>query len=407
MAAELRIGLLADFPDRNQTRRNPWNLHHQVAMASKEVEAELVVFSSNEPRGQLAELSDTWRPWRPILPGSRFPPKSLFKTIEREDLDLLVFNFGPTSAAYVPRLARASPRLMGLLTTPIYGLSDIKKAGVWALATDLTGSQVHFLSPFLFNRRALSRLEGLDLMIVTLSDRNRRRLVELGFHEEAVRTLLPPLPPEHLLQNGGASDGGEVERGHLDDEAYTFLFMGAPTELRGARLVVRAFAAITETHPKAKLVFLSRPDSPMLRGSLRSVKNLAVRLGCEAGMSTFERYLASGEVLEHIRRSDVLLLPFRLVPSDLPMSILEAMAIGKPVVSTDVDGIPEFLGDGRGIVIPPSNLSALTGAMTRLIENPRYGEELGAQARAYVSDRYSESDGLGDIRQLLRASLDT
>ena len=124
-------------------------------------------------------------------------------------------------------------------------------------------------------------------------------------------------------------------------------------------------------------------------------------------MSTFEDYLTVEEVLEHVRRSDALLLPFRLVPSDLPMSILEAMALGKPVVSTDVDGIPEFLEDGRGIVIPPSNLSALTGAMTRLIENPGYGEELGARARTYVSDRYSESEGLSDLRQLIRAVLDT
>src|SRR3972149_7954662 len=61
--------------------------------------------------------------------------------------------------------------------------------------------------------------------------------------------------------------------------------------------------------------------------------------------------------------ADLGALPFLLVPSDAPISILEAAAAGKPVVATAVDGIPSLLPDGALQLVPPGNVEALAGAI--------------------------------------------
>ncbi|RLF89074.1 glycosyltransferase family 1 protein, partial [Thermococci archaeon] len=70
--------------------------------------------------------------------------------------------------------------------------------------------------------------------------------------------------------------------------------------------------------------------------------------------------------------------------------ILEAMASGVPVISTDVGGIPEIVGGSRGgLLIPPSNEDALKEAMEKLLTDEKLREELGENGRKAVEKRYS------------------
>ncbi len=66
----------------------------------------------------------------------------------------------------------------------------------------------------------------------------------------------------------------------------------------------------------------------------------------------------------------------------IPNVIAEAMAIGVPVVSTDVSGIPEVVRDGEtGLLVPPRDPSALADAIGRLLDNPAYAVNLASAAR--------------------------
>lgn len=85
---------------------------------------------------------------------------------------------------------------------------------------------------------------------------------------------------------------------------------------------------------------------------------------------------------------DVLVMPSRW--EGLPMALLEAMALGKPVVAHAVGGIPDVLRDGQeGLLVPPYHPQKMVQALTRLIGDAPLRQQMGARALARVRAYYS------------------
>lgn len=83
---------------------------------------------------------------------------------------------------------------------------------------------------------------------------------------------------------------------------------------------------------------------------------------------------------------------FTVLPSlseDLPLSVIESLALARPVVASRVGGVPEILDHGGGVMVPPGDAPALAAAMLQLIEDPDRRGELGRAGREVVRDRFS------------------
>ena len=65
------------------------------------------------------------------------------------------------------------------------------------------------------------------------------------------------------------------------------------------------------------------------------------------------------------------------------------MALGRPVLATEVGGVPELLGDGGGVMVPASDVPALADAICDLATDPERRSALGEQARAIAERRFS------------------
>ncbi len=73
----------------------------------------------------------------------------------------------------------------------------------------------------------------------------------------------------------------------------------------------------------------------------------------------------------------------------IPVSLMEAMAAGCPVVSTRVSGIPELLDDGRaGLLVAPDDAAALAAALRRFWDEPDLGAQLSTRGRAQVASAF-------------------
>jgi glycosyltransferase involved in cell wall biosynthesis len=88
----------------------------------------------------------------------------------------------------------------------------------------------------------------------------------------------------------------------------------------------------------------------------------------------------------------------------LPRSILEAMAAALPVIATKVGGVPEQIDDGRtGVLVPPSDPTALAEAIRRVALDGGWREEAGNRGREVVLERFtvaSAAQGLADVLRL-------
>jgi glycosyltransferase involved in cell wall biosynthesis len=97
-------------------------------------------------------------------------------------------------------------------------------------------------------------------------------------------------------------------------------------------------------------------------------------------------WLSEGEAGELLDRADVLVLPS--ISEGQPMAVLEAMARGLCVVASSVGGLPEMIGDGCGVIIPPLDTEAITAALRLVVTDDELRARCGAAAYARVAEQY-------------------
>lgn len=90
-----------------------------------------------------------------------------------------------------------------------------------------------------------------------------------------------------------------------------------------------------------------------------------------------------------LARLDVIVMPSRNFEG-LPLTLLEALALGKPVIATDIPGIRDVIaGTDAGILVPPEDVTALAHAMRSLADDPAERTRLSLRARNLAEERYS------------------
>lgn len=99
----------------------------------------------------------------------------------------------------------------------------------------------------------------------------------------------------------------------------------------------------------------------------------------------FEGYIEHSKLPEFYSNSDIFILPS--LNEGMSNTILEAMASGLPIITTDTGGTKELI-NGNGIVIPMRDLKAIAGAIVKLIEDPSLRKEMGRNSRG-ISEELS------------------
>ena len=135
---------------------------------------------------------------------------------------------------------------------------------------------------------------------------------------------------------------------------------------KGIRYLLLAMKTILTKFPDVKLEIVGT-------GSLlNELQNLANELKISNSIKFLGKF---ADVIPFYKRMDIFVLPS--LYEGFGIVILEAMAMGIPIVATNVDGIKEVVINGEsGILIPPKNPEAIANAVNYLIDNPRVSEKL-------------------------------
>jgi polysaccharide biosynthesis protein PelF len=184
-----------------------------------------------------------------------------------------------------------------------------------------------------------------------------------------------------------------------------------PTPLPGEKLVVsvgridplkdihtmlRVAAEVTSRFPEVRFRHYG-PVSEGLEAYGRSCQLLHEELGLG------DRFTFMGSTKDPsgaVRAADVMVMTS--ISEALPLSILEAMVEGRPIVSTGVGGIPELVRC-CGIVAPPGDVTALADGLVTLLRNPQLAQRLGANAYAAAASSYTRNACLGSYSDVIHS----
>ncbi len=147
--------------------------------------------------------------------------------------------------------------------------------------------------------------------------------------------------------------------------------------LKGYDDLILAMPLMVESFPQARLLIAGEAIYRAYRDYKQELRDLINRLDLADKVIFAGQRDDLPEVLETL---DIFVLPSR--SEGFGRANLEAMASGKPVVSTDVGGIPEVVIDGEtGLLVPPQDPRALAKAIIRLAEDKNLREKMGAAGR--------------------------
>jgi glycosyltransferase involved in cell wall biosynthesis len=167
------------------------------------------------------------------------------------------------------------------------------------------------------------------------------------------------------------------------------LVVGNVEPRKGLDVLVRAMPQVLAQDPQTRVIAVGKQEKEFAS----RVMDEARQLGVEASI----RMLGPRrDIPELLSLADVFCLPSR--EEQLPLSVLEAMAAGKPVVATRVGGLPECIASGlHGILVPSKDSAALGSAISELLRSPATCARMSLAAQRRIASAFAPPSCIGQI----------
>ncbi len=191
-------------------------------------------------------------------------------------------------------------------------------------------------------------------------------------------------------------------------QGKTLLFVGLVSVAKGFDVLARALERVQKEHPDLKLLVLGAVPKRETNifwdwesGERLKLENLSPLLEelKARGIAEHHQNLLGAEKIELFRRASVFVLPSR--SEGVPMSVMEALAAGLPVVASRVGGIPDVVRDGvEGFLVPSGDAEALAEALLKVLEDESLRLKMGRAAKARAREF-----SVDEVRKALKEAL--
>lgn len=228
-------------------------------------------------------------------------------------------------------------------------------------------------------------------LFLPISEKWKRKLVELGCDERKI-----------IVHRMGIDVNRFQFSPSRDSSDTQVLSVARLVEKKGIEYGIGAVAKVLEKHPNIEYKIAG--DGPLSN----ELKDLINRLELKHKVKLLG-WLQQNEVIELIQKADILLAP-SVTGEDgdqegIPVTIMEALVSGLPVLATQHSGIPELVRDGEfGFLVPERDVDALAERLEYLIEHSEIWAEMGRAGRRFIVEYYNIhklNDRLVEIYQKL------
>lgn len=175
------------------------------------------------------------------------------------------------------------------------------------------------------------------------------------------------------------------------------LYTGRLAAVKGLPILLEGLATLKVTYPEMLLTIVGDgPDRAQL-------EQMTVQLGLTENVD-FVGYQSQAKVRQYMQETDVFVLPS--FAEGVPVSLMEALAAGVPVVTTQIAGVSELVEDGvSGYLVPPGNTALLAERIATLLADPELRSRFGAAGRAKVEQEFNLHHEAAWLCQIMTAAL--
>lgn len=335
-----------------------------LSSKAKELEMQvhiLPVYDFTFTSNPLLLLRQGWRLWRNIF--------TLMLLFRREKIDLVhvnCFKVGPPYAI--------AARMLGIPC-------------IWH------SREILMTTPFK-ERILLEMILSLPDRVITVSEACAAQFRRGGQGDTKIAVVYNGIDSEAFVAQ---ADGQAVRREFgLASDTPLVGSVGQLIPWKGQDNFVRVAARVLSELPEARFLIVGQ-EVESHQGFQSILEELALTLGIE------DHVIFTGfrqDVPSLISSMDVF-LHCAVQPDPLPRVILEAMALGRPVVATNTGGIPEMIEGGRsGLLAPAQDVEGLAEGTMSLLSDRDLAGRMGQAARARVKERFSIAQHVQAVMQL-------
>jgi glycosyltransferase involved in cell wall biosynthesis len=258
----------------------------------------------------------------------------------------------------------------------------------WAIGSDVNDFATYNHINYSLSKKCIEQSN----LVITESKDLENKIKQLSIKGTKVQTFykgidisnFQNLPSKNIM----------IERLQLSPQKKYILFIGRLVYDKGIYELAEAFVTITKKYPDFDLILIGEEIE----------KEELMRKFEEIGV--LDRVFLKGivpykEIANYMNISDLLVLP--TWAEGLPNVVMEAMAVGLPVVATNVGGIPEVLENGvTGLSVPVKNVKKLTEAVIKMLENKSLRENCIKNAKNLICEKFDVRKNVHQLYNLLQ-----
>ena len=227
------------------------------------------------------------------------------------------------------------------------------------------------VTPSARQRSILEELARNAVAVVTMTQTARQRLVEHYTVDPSKIRVIP---------HGAVDNRGAPAPMSTPPVILTWGLLG---EGKGIEWAIDAMADLADLRPTPRYHVVGQTHPRVLEQHGNQYRDRLIRQAAalRVDVAFDSRYLESADLRRLVQRADVILLPYDSREQVTSGVLIEAIATGKPVVSTAFPHARELLASGAGLVVPRQSPAAIAAALRRVLTEPGLASRMAAEAR--------------------------
>ena len=254
----------------------------------------------------------------------------------------------------------------------------------------------------LFKKPVINHIHGSEFgLFYTNASKTKKRFIKRVWNKCSVFIVLSEkwkeifsdvIPKEKMVVIENYSKN--IKEGDRTQCHNRILFLGSINKMKGCYDIVDVVTKIKEKNTEIKMIIAGT-------GDIGNIKKASLERNIQNNIS-FPGWLDEIERDHYLKMSDIFFLPS--YTEGMPMSILEAMGYGLPVVSTNIGGIPDLVKNNEnGYLSDPGNTDEMAENILSILNNEKKRIQMGKKSLEIVREKYSLDKHIEKLKAIYNA----